>query len=142
MSRQATGRDAVDRFYSRWAGAYDLLASRAPGIAAVRERSADALALDAGDTVVEMGCGTGVNLPYLRERVGSGGRVVGVDLAAGVLARADRRITRAGWANVSVLRGDARRPPVERADAVLATFVVGMFDDPAAAVERWCDLLP
>ena len=142
MDRPAPGTGAVDRFYSRWAGAYDLLASRAPGIAAVRERSADALALDSGDTVVEMGCGTGANVPHLRERVGPGGRVVGVDLATGVLARARSRIVRAGWGNVSVLRGDARRPPIGRADAVLSTFVVGMFADPAAAVEGWCDLLP
>jgi ubiquinone/menaquinone biosynthesis C-methylase UbiE len=137
-----TGSTAVDRFYSRWAGVYDLLASRAPGIAAIRERSVDALALDPGDTVVEMGCGTGANLPYLRDRVGPGGRVVGIDLAGGVLARARRRAARAGWENVSLLRGDATRPPIERADAVLATFVVGMFADPAPVVHRWCDLLP
>lgn len=142
MKLATTEGSAVDRFYSRWAGVYDLLASRAPGIAAIRERSVDALALDPGDAVVEMGCGTGSNLPYLRDRVGPGGRVVGIDLAGGVLDRARGRVARAGWANVSLLRGDATRPPIERADAVLATFVVGMFADPAAAVDRWCDLLP
>jgi ubiquinone/menaquinone biosynthesis C-methylase UbiE len=142
MERAAAGGDAVDRFYSRWAGLYDLLASRAPGIAAVRARSVGALGLEPDDVVVEMGCGTGANLPHLRESVGPGGRVVGIDLAGGALDRARKRTARAGWTNVSLLRGDATRPPLERADAVLATFVVGMFADPAAAIDRWCDLLP
>lgn len=142
MERSATGTTAVDRFYSRWAGVYDLLASRAPGIAAVREQSVDGLALDPGDVVVEMGCGTGANLPYLRAQVGPDGRVVGIDMAHGALDRARARVARAGWGNVSLLRGDATRPPIQRTDAVLATFVVGMIADPVEAVHRWCALLP
>jgi len=131
----------VADFYGRWAGVYDVLATRTPGVRRVRERTVDALALAPGDTVVEMGCGTGANLPFLRERVGGAGRVVGVDLTPGMLSRARRRVERAGWRNVHVARGDATRPPVARADAVLGTFVVGMFDDPAAAVDRWADVV-
>jgi ubiquinone/menaquinone biosynthesis C-methylase UbiE len=66
-------------FYGRWAQVYDWLAS-APGVASWRDRTADALALASGDTVVEMGCGTGANVPHLRERVGPSGRVVGIDV--------------------------------------------------------------
>jgi len=141
MESPAADGTAVDRFYTRWAGVYDLLASAVPGIGAVRQRAVDVLALDPGDTVVEMGCGTGANLPFLRDAVGPAGTVVGVDLAGGALARARSRVDRSGWENVALLRGDATRPPVQRADALLATFVVGMFDDPAGVVDRWCDLL-
>lgn len=131
----------VTDFYGRWAGVYDLIARRTPGIGSMRTAAADALALAPGDTVVEMGCGTGANLPYLRERVGADGRVIGVDLTPEMLVRARRNASRAKWTNVDLLCGDATRPPVAEADAVLATFVVGMLDDPAAAVETWCDSL-
>jgi ubiquinone/menaquinone biosynthesis C-methylase UbiE len=86
-----------------------------------------------------MGCGTGANLSHLREQVGPEGRVVGVDFAPGPLAVARERT--AAWENVVVARADARCPPVDRADRVLATFVVGMLDDPASVVETWCALL-
>jgi ubiquinone/menaquinone biosynthesis C-methylase UbiE len=132
---------ATQGFYGRWATVYDWVAT-APGVRSWRARSADALALAPGDTVVEMGCGTGANFPALRERVGPEGRVVGVDITPGMLDRARERVASAGWTNVHVAAGDATAPPVEGpVDAVLATFVVGMFRDPAPAVERWVDLL-
>lgn len=131
----------IQRFYGRWARLYDLLAT-APFVHSWRVDVADELDLKAGDVVVEMGCGTGANLPVLRDRVGASGRVVGVDLTAGVLGRASERITAAGWSNVDVLAGDARDPPIGgEIDAIVGTFVVGMFEEPAAVVDRWCDLL-
>ncbi len=141
------------RFYTRYAALYDRIASDAPLVAPLRERIVDALAPDRGAVVVEMGCGTGANLPLLRERVGSAGAVVGIDFSAGVLERARDRIARAGWENVHVARADATKPSVAPAnltrtaapdgevDAVLATFVTGMLDDPARAVDEWCRLV-
>ncbi|WP_254767711.1 class I SAM-dependent methyltransferase [Salinilacihabitans rarus] len=131
----------VQTFYGRWARLYDLLARRTPGIAALRRRAAAACRLDPGDTVVEMGCGTGANLPYLREAVGPEGTVIGVDVTRPALDRA-RDLT-AGYDEVHVVRGDATRPPVDAgdADAVLAAFVAGMLPDPAGAVDDWCDLV-
>ncbi|MFB6160271.1 MAG: class I SAM-dependent methyltransferase [Haloferacaceae archaeon] len=132
------GVAAAQSFYTRWARAYDVLARHAPGVTALRERAVGALAPERGDAVVEMGCGTGANLPHLRDRVGPDGTVVGVDFAPGALTVARRRT--AAWPNVQVVRGDAARPPVAAADRVLATFVVGMLPDPAAAVRDWAAL--
>lgn len=131
---------AVDRFYSRWAGLYDLLSRRTPGIRALRRRTVGGIDLTSGDTVVEMGCGPGPNFGPLRDAVGGDGTVVGLDLAGGALARAHGHVRAQGWENVHVLRGDATRPPVDAADAILGTFVVGMVGDPAAVIERWCDV--
>ncbi|MEF8841654.1 MAG: methyltransferase domain-containing protein [Haloarculaceae archaeon] len=125
---------SVPEFYGRWAALYDRIAT-VPGVGRWRRTAADALELSSGDTVVEMGCGTGANLPHLRRRVGTEGRVVGVDLTPELLAWADDRAPDAG-----LLRGDATRPPVAEADAVLGTFVTGMFADPAGVVEEWCEL--
>ena len=132
---------ATQSFYGRWARLYDWVAT-APGVESWRARAAEALALDPGDTVVEMGCGTGANFPHLRERVGPEGTVVGVDLTRGMLRRARERVERAGWENVHVVQADATRPPLPGpVDAVLATFVVGMFADPRPAVRSWVDAL-
>lgn len=130
---------STQAFYGRWADLYDVVATRMPGVARIRRRAAAACRLDPGDTVVEMGTGTGANLPFLREAVGPSGTVVGVDVTEPVLQRARER-TRA-FDNVQAVRADATDPPVDDADAVLATFVVGMLDRPAAAVDRWCDLV-
>lgn len=132
---------SAQEFYSRWAGLYDHVSRKMPGIAGMRAYTANAMELELGDTVVEMGCGTGANLGYLRERVGPEGMVIGVDFSPGVLDRAADHVARNGWHNVHLVRGDATRPPIAGADAVLSTFVVGMFSDPEAVVDRWCDLL-
>ena len=132
---------ATQSFYSRWARLYDVVAT-APGVRSWRARAAETLALSPGDTVVEMGCGTGANFPFLRERVGDAGQVVGIDVAAGMLERARERIAAEGWGNVHALRGDATQAPVDSADAVLSTFLVGLLDDPASAVRQWVALLP
>ena len=129
-------------FYGRWAGLYDGLCRYTPGLDSVRANAADALDLRSGDTVIDMGCGTGANLPHLRERVGSGGHIVGVDYTRGMLERARIRVQHHGWKNVEVVQADAEGPPIrEGVDAVLATFVVGMLSDPAGVVEGWMDLL-
>ncbi|OLZ41522.1 methyltransferase type 11 [Natrinema saccharevitans] len=140
--------ESAQEFYGRWARLYDLIARETPGVARLRRRAAAACRLEPGDTVVEMGCGTGANLPYLRDQVGPEGTVVGIDFTRPVLERA--RAATAEYDNVHVLQGDATEPPVgleaarsatSSIDAVLATFVVGMLADPAGAVDDWCDLV-
>lgn len=152
---------AARSFYGRWARLYDAIARGFPAVSGVRRRAAAALALDAGDVAVEMGCGTGANLPYVRDEVVGGewgdgksvvgtdespanaaGRVVGLDFTRPMLARAARRGRREGWTGVDLVQGDATRPPIDSpVDGVLATFVSGMLPDPAAAVEQWVDLV-
>jgi len=132
---------ATQAFYGRWARLYDVVATL-PGIDSWRAQAVEALALSPGDTVVEMGCGTGANLPHLRERVGPEGTVVGIDLTPGMLRRARERIAGNGWDNVHLARADASRPPIAGpVDAVLSTFLVGLLPDPGAAVDAWLTCL-
>lgn len=137
----AGGVSEAQAFYGRWARLYDVVATL-PGIESWRERAAGRLHLSSGDTVVEMGCGTGANLPYLRERIGPDGTVVGIDFTRGMLERARERVAREGWTNVHLLHGDATAPPLAGpVDAVLASFVVGMLTDPADVVGDWLTLV-
>ena len=133
--------DPTQAFYGRWARLYDGFAS-APWIRSWRSRAVDVLDLTPGDTVVEMGVGTGANLPVLRDAVGAEGRVVGVDITREMLDVARRRVTASAWNNVHLVRGDATRPPVDGpVDAVLGSFVIGMVEHPADVIRTWADLL-
>ena len=136
-----TSGDRADTYYTRWSALYDQVARRTPGISTLREETVEQLDPPAGGIVVEMGCGPGPNFPFLRDASGHTGTVVGIDVARGAVQRADGRIRTNGWPNVHAIRGDASRSPLVAADAILATFVVGMFDDPARLVDDWCDVV-
>jgi ubiquinone/menaquinone biosynthesis C-methylase UbiE len=139
------GVAATQAFYSRWARLYDTIARRTPGVQDLRERAVDRLAPADGSVVVDMGCGTGANLPHLARAVGPDGRVLGVDFTPGVLAVARERLLDDGVnrsvAPAGVVRGDATRPPVSDTDAVFASFVSGMLAAPARVVDSWADLV-
>jgi len=124
--------------YGQWARLYDWFARATAGLGGVRAGCLAALDLDPGDTVVEFGCGPGVNLPALRERVGPSGEVVAVDVTGRMLDRARALVAQRGWRNVSLVKADATTPPVTGANAVLATFVTSLFPDPYAVVREWC----
>ncbi len=86
----------------------------------MRRRAVARVELRPGDTVLEVGCGTGRNLDLLHDAVGASGRVIGVDASAGMLAVARRSIARRGWRNVRVVHEDAARLALdEPVDGVL-----------------------
>jgi demethylmenaquinone methyltransferase/2-methoxy-6-polyprenyl-1,4-benzoquinol methylase len=128
--RATGGRRRGQRLYDRWSDHQGLFRVGTLFAFAGRERAYRRGALAAlnarpGDTVVDVGCGPGVNFAPLRERVGPTGRVVGVDYARGMVERARRRVAREGWSNVHVVRGDAGGLPlapgsVDRAYATLS----------------------
>jgi len=71
----------------------------------------DALALQPGRRVLELGCGTGNLLAVAAEHVGPTGRVVGVDRDPGLVAQARERVRPFPW--VEVVEADARAYPGE-----------------------------
>ena len=73
----------------------------------IRPRAVKQLNLKPGDRVLEVGCGTGRNLPYLSRAVGSDGCVYGVDISEGMLAKAGEACDKNGWRNVTLIRSDA-----------------------------------
>jgi ubiquinone/menaquinone biosynthesis C-methylase UbiE len=60
-----------------------------------------------GETILDLGCGPGTLTPYLLEKVGPAGRVIGIDVADGMVARARSTAARSGWHNVEFERSDA-----------------------------------
>jgi S-adenosylmethionine-diacylgycerolhomoserine-N-methlytransferase len=79
------------------------------------------LGLAPGAIVVDVACGTGLNFTLIQERIGPSGTLIGVDITAGMLRRADERVQRAGWSNVKLIQSDATsltREGLERAGAL------------------------
>ena len=73
----------------------------------LRQRAVDQLKLRRGDRVLEVGCGTGRNFPFLRDAVGPKGRIYGVDLSEGMLRRARKLCQRRQWTNFVLIEADA-----------------------------------
>jgi SAM-dependent methyltransferase len=99
----------------------------------IRRIAVDHLQLRPGDCVLDLGCGTGMSLPLLREAVGPGGRVVGVDQSSEMLALARLRLQRAGWGNVVLQCAAAEVALLPRqVDAVLLHFTHDILQSPVA----------
>ena len=92
------------RFYDWSANAYYLIGFREW---AYRRRAVEALQLRHAGTVVEIGCGTGLNFSLLQQRIGPAGRLIGVDPSAEMLDQARRRVAARGWNNVELVQARA-----------------------------------
>lgn len=77
--------------YRRHAAGYDASARRTMDI---RRRCIELLALQPGERVLDVACGTGLSLPLLAELVGAGGAVVGVELSPEMMQQARARAAR------------------------------------------------
>jgi len=95
--------------YGPGARFYDILSGERPFYRVGRVCGIEALRLRPGHRVLDVGCGTGLNFPLLRDAVGPAGEVIGVDASPAMLERAAHRIQERGWSNVGALRGDAAR---------------------------------
>ena len=90
-----------------------------------RLRAVRALGLRAGDSVIDIACGTGLNFSLIEEVIGPDGRIVGVDLTDAMLACAQDRIEKNGWSNISLVQADAADFdfPAE-VDGILSTYAL------------------
>ena len=139
MSQVDRTREHLIETYRKKAKHYDVTSRLypAPGYPqrAQRRRAVQALGLRAGDSVVDVACGTGLNFPLIEEAIGPGGRIVGVDLTDAMLAHAQNRIETNGWSNVSLVQADAADFgfPAE-VDAILSTYALSQVPECAEVI--------
>jgi len=94
----------------------------------------DALALRAGERVLDVGCGCGTTTMELARAVGDDGTAVGADISAVMLERARQVARERAVANVRFENVDAQSHQFDAAfDAVYSRFGVMFFADPRAA---------
>jgi demethylmenaquinone methyltransferase/2-methoxy-6-polyprenyl-1,4-benzoquinol methylase len=133
--------EQIREVYRRIARRYDRAVALFPvfGVRMGRYRrdAVVALGLAPGQTVVELGCGTGLNFPLLLDAVGPHGHVIGVDLSDAMLVQARGSIQHRGWRNVELVCADIADyglPP--GVDAVLSTFAITLVPAFDEAIRR------
>jgi ubiquinone/menaquinone biosynthesis C-methylase UbiE len=135
LSEIVKGYDRVARLYSTLEPLYLIFPP-------ARRRAVAALNVKAGDVVLEIGAGTGRNLPYLIDAVGPNGTVIAVDASEGMLAQARKLTERHGWTNVQLLRQDAAQLQLDHdVDAALFSLSYSVLPEPGPAVAQAWKLL-
>jgi demethylmenaquinone methyltransferase/2-methoxy-6-polyprenyl-1,4-benzoquinol methylase len=127
-------RDAK-RYYDRISIYYDFIVG--PFERKYSQQALKMLSIDRGETVLEIGIGTGHCLNSVAGLVGKAGIVCGIDISPGMLAITKKRLDKARQeGNTSLCCGDASRLPFGSAifDAVFISFTLELFDTPEIAV--------
>jgi arsenite methyltransferase len=88
----------------------------------------------AGETVLDLGSGGGLDVFLAARRVGPTGRAIGIDMTPEMLARARSAAAREGYDNVEFREGRLEALPVDDAsvDAVTSNCVINLVPDKAA----------
>jgi ubiquinone/menaquinone biosynthesis C-methylase UbiE len=95
-----------------------------------RRRLVELARIGAGESVLDVGCGTGTLAIVARERVGAAGRVGGVDPSPEMLARARRKAARAGAdVRFDIASVDALPHPDGSFDAVVSSLMLHHLSD-------------
>lgn len=116
--------DKISRFYDYFAGVFEKK---------YRNMTLERLDIKRGQTVLEIGFGTGHCLKQMAESVGEEGRVYGIDISSGMLEVSKQRLEEAGLLDrVKLYCGDALKMPYEdnKFDAVFMSFTLELFDTP------------
>ena len=88
-------------------------------------------AIKAGDTVLDLGSGAGLDVFLAARQVGPQGRVIGVDMTPEMITRAQENQARGGYDNVEFRLGEIENLPVEDGvvDVVLSNCVINLVPD-------------
>ena len=140
LASRGPDRETALEQYRRRAGVYDLeLAFFEP----IRRRAIASLGLRPGEVVLDVGCGTGLSLALLRQGVGPRGRVVGIEQSPEMLEQARRRVTRARWSRVTLIRSPVETADIPvRADAALFHFTHDILRRPESIANVFGRLKP
>jgi SAM-dependent methyltransferase len=97
---------------------------------ALRQTTADLAQLQPGESVLDVGCGTGTLALIAKQRVGRAGRVCGIDPSVQMIARARRKAAHRGLA-IDFQPGVIERLafPDHTFDVVLSTFMMHQVPD-------------
>jgi ubiquinone/menaquinone biosynthesis C-methylase UbiE len=117
---------------------------------ASRRQCVPLLALPGGGSVIDLGCGTGLNQPYLAEALGEGGQVFGIDASPKMLQQAKNRAEAGGYADrLELIEADARKlrelvanhQALAGVDGILATLFLSVVPDWEAVFDQAFGLL-
>jgi demethylmenaquinone methyltransferase/2-methoxy-6-polyprenyl-1,4-benzoquinol methylase len=107
-----------------------------------RRDAVSALLLSPGDTVLDLGCGTGLNFDFLQRAVKSRGSIIGVDVTDAMLEVARRRVAHEGWRNIELVEADVRDYAFPSGLAgILSTFAMSLVPEFDEVIRRGTEAL-
>ena len=131
-----TRRASIERSnaqYTALAADYDALT---PRLEPLRLEAHELLQLRTGDTVMDVGCGTGKSLTALSKLVSASGRVIAVEPCTPMIERAQARCDQSALINVELIEAQieavAERVPAQSVDAFLLMFTHDVLQSEAA----------
>ena len=133
----AAERQAISSLFDEVAAGYDGPALRFFPFSA--DRVLARLQPRPGSKVLDVATGTGALAVALAQAVGPQGRVMGIDLSAGMLNRAEQNVRKMALDNVDLFEMDAAAPEFrsDYFDAVTCGFGLFFLDDMVAALRQW-----
>jgi ubiquinone/menaquinone biosynthesis C-methylase UbiE len=124
--RAAPGYDHHMRRFTRW-----------------QRMAVERLNLQAGETVIDVACGTGLNFPLLEAAVGPTGRLIGIELSPGMIAAARKRVAAHAWQNVTLIEAPVEEAEIDGvADAALFSFTHDVLQSQTAIANVIAHLRP
>ena len=104
----------------------------------IRRDAVATLKLQPGETVLDVGCGSGFSSAPIRAAIGPAGRLLAFDHSPELLAIARSRVAQAGWRNVTLLESTADAARFDaKASALLFTYVHAVRPAEAALDQRF-----
>ena len=134
LSVAAVENDFVAHVYEKIASVYDY--TFGPTLHPGRMRAIERMGIKAGDRVLEVGVGTGINAPlYPRDCT-----VTGIDFSSSMLEKARDRVARTGVDHVRLLEMDAADLKFADGtfDIVYAPYVISVVPDPVTVAREMC----
>ena len=102
-----------------------------------RKQAVSELGVKLGDSVVEVGCGTGLNFKYVINFIGETGNLIGIDLTDAMLKKASDRVLKNNWTNVKLVQCDAAEYNfTSGVSAVFSTLALTMVPEYEKVIER------
>ncbi|MFO1019739.1 MAG: class I SAM-dependent methyltransferase [Planctomycetales bacterium] len=137
--RGKTHSERLESFYANQASGYDDYRKR---LLQGREEMYQSLPIQQGDTLLDMGGGTGANLEFLGDRIQLFSQIQLVDLSTSLLKVARERFQARGWTNVATVEADATQyRPTFTPDLMTFSYSLTMIPDWFAAIDHALDLL-
>lgn len=132
LSVTVVENDFVARTYEKLASVYDLVFG--PTLHPGRIEAIQKMKIQPGDSVLEVGVGTGINLSMYPASCA----ITGIDLSAPMLDKAHERILNKALRNCRVIEMDAAKMtfPDESFDIVYAPYLISVVPDPVAVAQE------
>ena len=106
---------------------------------AIAHRLVEFANLENGQKILDIATGTGIVALNAAQKVGSEGKVIGVDISAGMLNNAKQKLAQSSLQNVEFIEADAEKLDFEddSFDAVLCSLAVCYLTDIPAILQKW-----